>query len=129
MNLLKQTLSLFRILTFNEWECEGWDSDDEEEYVQQAEERARELRRRRNHHHAQSEARRRQQAIDNIYQMNSLDDLQTILQALQYRAQNLGFQIRDGQVLRQGFNPCGGYDPYGCNEMGYHGYNCYGCQW
>ncbi|MFQ6723435.1 MAG: hypothetical protein ACLRFH_03465 [Opitutales bacterium] len=130
---------------FNEWECEGWDSDDEEEYVRQAEERARELRRRRNRHHAQSEARRRQQAVDNIYQMHSLDDLQTILQALQYRAQNLGFQIRDNQIVRPGFN-CGGYNPYGCNEMNHYGYNChndygyhcnpyynygcgYGCNW
>jgi len=134
---------------FNEWECEGWDSDDEEEYVQRAEARARELRRRRNHHHAQSEARRRQQAIDNIWRINSQDDLQAILYALQNRAQDLGLQIRGGQVVRPGFNPCGGYDPYGCNEMneiipgpGFYGedpygcnemnhqdYGCYGCNW
>ena len=110
---------------FNEWECKGWDSNDEEEYVQQEEERARELRRRRNHHHAQSEARRRQQAIDNIWRINSQDDLQAILYALQNRAQDLGLQIRGGQVLRQGFNPCGGYDPYGCNEMNHQDYGCY----
>ena len=100
---------------FNQMELEGWDSDDEEEYVRQAEERARELRRRRTQHHVLSEFHRRQQAINNIYQMNSQEDLLAILNALQNRVQDLGFQIRDNQIIRPELDPCGGYDPYDCN--------------
>lgn len=122
---------------FNEWECEGWDSDDEEDYIRQEEARLRELRRRRAHHHAQSEACRRKQAINNIQKMDTLHDLQAILDTLQNRANDLGFQIRDGQIIPQN-NPCGGHNPhYGCNGYGYncqdddYNYNChnnaYGC--
>lgn len=117
--------------------CEEWDSDDEEDYIRQQEARLRELRRRRAQHHAQSEARRREQAINNIQKMNTSNDLQAILDTLQIRANELGFQIRDGQIIPQN-NPCGGHNPhYGCNDYGYncqdddYNYNChnnaYGC--
>lgn len=59
--------------------------------------------------------------------INELKDqsvLQQALNSLHDRAQNLGFQIRDGQVVRQGFNPCAAYDPYGCNEINHYGYHC-----
>lgn len=112
---------------FNEWECEGWDSDDEEEYIRQEEARLRELRRRRAHHHAQSEIHRREQAINNIQRMNTPHDLQAILNTLQNRVNALGFQIRNGQIVPQN-NPCGGHNPYyGCNDYGCndYGYNCH----
>lgn len=123
---------------FDEWECEGWDSDDEEEYIRQEEARLRELKRRRAHHHAQSEIHRREQAINNIWRMNTSNDLQAILDTLQNRANELGFRIENGQIVRPGFNPCGGHNPYyGCNDYGYncqddgYNYNChnnaYGC--